>query len=191
MIPDGREDCGEAVTSAFAQAGRTRRVIRQLATIRAVAWLSARLLPRLDQVVFRATRGRLTFSAWLTGLPVIVLTTIGARSGRARHSRVLAVPDGEQILVVASNFGQRTNPAWCHNLRANLHVSVSSAASAPEREYVARELQGAERERAYRLAVAMNPGWLRYQQQASPRVIPVFQLEPLASSTDSSPTSAR
>jgi deazaflavin-dependent oxidoreductase (nitroreductase family) len=149
--------------------------MRLLVTSRPVAGLSARLLPGLDRVIYRITRGRLTFSAWVTGLPVLRLTTKGARTGEPRTVRVLGIPDGDGFIIVAANFGQRANPAWYHNLRA--HPLVSVVADDAEGKYYARELSGAERERGFERALALNPGWRRFQKSSGERVIPVIRLD--------------
>jgi deazaflavin-dependent oxidoreductase (nitroreductase family) len=164
-------------TSAYdyATSGVFRRSMRLLVTSRPVAQLSARLLPGLDRVIYRVTRGRLTFSAWVTGLPVLLLTTKGARTGEPRTARVLGIPDGEGFIIVAANFGQRANPAWYHNLRAHPRVSVVAADA--KGTYYARELSGAERERGFQQALSLNPGWRRFQKRAGERVIPVVRLD--------------
>lgn len=71
---------------AYTEAGVLRRLVRLASTSRPLAWLSARVLHRIDRVVHRATRGRSTFSGWASGLPVVFLTTTGARTGLQRTS---------------------------------------------------------------------------------------------------------
>jgi hypothetical protein len=60
-----------------------------------VSWLYLRVLHHIDRLSYRLTRGRHTLSGWLTGLPVIILTTTGAKTGRQRTSPVVGVPDGD------------------------------------------------------------------------------------------------
>jgi deazaflavin-dependent oxidoreductase (nitroreductase family) len=159
----------------YAASGVFRRSIRLLVTSRPVAQLSARLLPSLDRVIYRVTQERLTFSAWVTGLPVLQLTTKGARTGEPRTARVLGIPDGDGLIIVAANFGQHANPAWYHNLRA--HPRVSVVADDAEGDYYAHELSGAERERGFERALSLNPGWRRFQKRSGERAIPVIRLE--------------
>ncbi|MGD9529859.1 nitroreductase family deazaflavin-dependent oxidoreductase [Pseudonocardia sp.] len=147
-------------------------------TSRPVAWLSVRLLPGLDRAIYRLTGGRFTFSAWVTGLPVVLLCTTGARSGRTRTARVLGIPDGDGLVVIAANFGQTSHPAWYHNVRA--HPEVTVVAGGARRNFHAHELAGAERAQQFERAVAMNPGWTRFQDRAGSRDIPVIRLEPRA-----------
>jgi len=163
----------------YTEASVMRRMVRQATTSRPLAWLSARVLHRIDRVAFRSTRGRFTFSMWMSGLPVVMLTTIGARTGQPRTTPVLGIPDGDRLVVVAANFGQRRHPAWSHNLRA--HPKVSVTVDGVTREYDAHELAGEERDRQFQQAVKMNPGWLRYRTWAGDRQIPVIRLDRVAS----------
>jgi len=163
----------------YTEAGALRRMVRRATTTRPLAWMSARVLPRLDRIAYRSTRGRFTFSRWMSGLPVVMLTTTGARTGRARTTPVLGIPDGDRLVVVAANFGQQHHPAWYHNLRAHPRVSVT--VHGVTRDYDAHELAGEERDRQFQQAVKMNPGWLRYRTWAGDRQIPVIRLDRVAS----------
>jgi deazaflavin-dependent oxidoreductase (nitroreductase family) len=82
--------------------------------------------------------------------------------------------------VIAANFGQASNPAWYHNLRA--HPQASVTANRATGEYHAQELSGEERERGFQLAVSLNPGWRRFKGRAGPRTLPVVRLTRVASS---------
>lgn len=126
-------------------------------------------------------------SRWVSGLPVVQLTTTGARTGILRTTSVLGIPDGHRLIVIASNFGQRQHPAWYHNIRANPQVSVSVDGN--DRTYRARELTGKNRDEQFQQAVRMNPGWLRYRTWAGERQIPVIELNPVPASAVPSPAS--
>lgn len=78
-----------------------------------------RWLPRLDTVVYRLTGRRRSLSAMLSGLPVVLLTTTGARTGHPRQVLLLGLPDGDRMVVTGANWGGPRNPAWYHNLRAD------------------------------------------------------------------------
>jgi deazaflavin-dependent oxidoreductase (nitroreductase family) len=158
----------------FEQTGPVRRAVRLAVTSRPVAALSARFLPTLDRLSARLSGGRVVFSAWATGLPVVELRTVGARSGEPRPVRLLGVPDGDGVVVIAANFGRTRHPAWYHNLRARPAVEV--VVGDVRRSLVARELFGTEREAEFARAVAMNPGWRRFRDRAGPRDIPVLRL---------------
>jgi deazaflavin-dependent oxidoreductase (nitroreductase family) len=157
------------------EANLLRRVIRRSAGWRPLSWLYARTLHLIDRAVFRITRGRATFTSWLADLPVAWLTTTGAKSGAQRTSPLVAIPaeDGK-LVVIASNYGQRNNPSWYHNLRANPRVHV--VFDGVPRDMVARELDGAEREQWYERGIEIYPGWVQYRKRASHRRIPVIEL---------------
>jgi deazaflavin-dependent oxidoreductase (nitroreductase family) len=152
-----------------------RRLVQRMAATRPLAWLSARVLHRLDRTVYRWTRGRTTFSDQVSGLPIVMLTTTGARTGRPRTLPVVGLPDGDGLVVIASNFGQRRHPAWYHNLRA--HPLVSVTVGGVTREYAAREVGGAERDRYYEYGIEVNPGWAQYGRRTGDRRIPVIRLD--------------
>ncbi|MBM2621404.1 nitroreductase family deazaflavin-dependent oxidoreductase [Actinoplanes sp. LDG1-06] len=163
----------------FAEAGPVRRLVRRTVTSRPVAWLSVRYLPSMDRFALRLSRGRGTFSGWVSGLPVVRLTTTGARSGRLRTTPVLGVPDGDGLVVIAANFGEPRNPAWYHNLKAHPRATVTRGSVS--REFTALELTGTDRDRRFEAAVRMNPGWLNFRSRAGARQIPVVRLTPISS----------
>ena len=159
---------------SHADAGPLKRAIRRSAGWKPLSLFYARTLHLLDGAVFKLTRGRQTFTAWLAGLPVAWLTTTGARSGAERTSPVLAIPAGDgKLVVIASNYGQRKNPSWYHNLKKNPRTRVLFDGS--ERPMTARELDGDERARWYDRGIEIYPGWVQYRKRA-PRTIPVIEL---------------
>jgi hypothetical protein len=105
--------------------GPLRRVVRKAAEIIPMALVPGRVLPRLDRGVFRLTQGRTTFSAWVSGLPIVMLTTTGARTGQPRTLPILGLPDGDRLVVIASNFGRPQHPGWYYNLRAHPLAVIS------------------------------------------------------------------
>src|SRR5215216_2957793 len=131
-------------TYGHAEANILKRTIRRSAGWKPLSLFYARTLHLFDRAVFKLTRGRATFTSWLAGLPVAWLTTTGAKSGAERTSPVLAIPCGDgKLVMIASNYGQRNNPSWYHNLLANPQARV--VFDDAERELVARELEGDER----------------------------------------------
>jgi deazaflavin-dependent oxidoreductase (nitroreductase family) len=157
------------------EANLLRRVIRRSAGWRPVSWLYARTLHLIDRAVFRITRGRVTFTSWLADLPVAWLTTTGAKSGVQRTCPVLAIPaEGGRLVVIASNYGQRNNPSWYHNLRANPRATILFADV--RRDMTARELDGEERAGWYERGIEIYPGWVQYRKRAAHRRIPVIEL---------------
>jgi deazaflavin-dependent oxidoreductase (nitroreductase family) len=157
--------------------GPLRRMVRKAAEIIPMALVPGRVLPRLDREVFRLTRGRTTFSAWASGLPIVMLTTTGARTGQPRTLPILGLPDGDRLVVIASNFGRQQNPGWYYNLRVNPLALISWQGSTVEMR--ARELKGDERQRYLDRTLHAYPWWEEYHRHAAPRQIPVIMLEPL------------
>jgi deazaflavin-dependent oxidoreductase (nitroreductase family) len=149
-------------------------MMRLSAAPRPMSWLYARTLHHVDRIVYRLTRGRATFTSWITGLPIVMLTTTGARSGRARTPPVVAILVEDRLIVIASNYGQRRDPAWYHNLRA--HPQASVIIDGAHSDAVAHELKGEERERWYERGIEIYPGWAHYRKRAAPRQIPVIEL---------------
>jgi deazaflavin-dependent oxidoreductase (nitroreductase family) len=158
--------------------GPVRRIIQQAVTVIPMSWLPSRMLPRIDRSFYRLSRGRITLSAWISGPPIIMLTTTGARTGEPRAVPVLGLPDGDHLVLIASNFGQASNPGWYHNLRAHPNAVVTWNGSAVEVR--ARELRGAERQQCVDRSLEAYPWWQQYHH-AAPRQIPVIMLEPLLS----------
>lgn len=140
--------------------------------------LAARLLPRIDRTVLRASGNRFTFSSFITDTPIVMLTTTGAKTGLPRTVPLLAFPDQGKVAVIASSFGAAEHPAWYKNLRANPQALLAFHGQTP-RAYVAREAQGAEREAYWQRAVRAYPGYERYRRRAANRQIPVIVLEPV------------
>jgi F420H(2)-dependent quinone reductase len=111
----------------------------------------------------------------LNGKPVIILTSIGARSGKVRKTPLMRVEHDGEYAVVASQGGAPEHPVWYYNLVADPHVELQDGPV--KRDYQAREAQGAEREEWWQRAVAAWPDYAEYQTKTT-RVIPVFVLTP-------------
>ncbi|NUQ36599.1 MAG: nitroreductase family deazaflavin-dependent oxidoreductase [Caldilineales bacterium] len=156
------------------------RFTRALAGSLAGTYLFSRIMHHLDRPVFRLTGGRRSAASLLTGLPVLMLTTTGAKSGLPRTTPLLSLPvAGGGYVVIASNWGQKHYPGWYHNLRK--HPQVRAAVQGQgEAAYLARETEGAEREALWQEAVRRYPGYRQYAQRVGVRHIPVILLEPLS-----------
>ena len=153
-----------------------RRFVQRTASTRAGAWLFARTAHRLDLPLIRLSKGRYSLTSIMSGLPVVTLTAIGARSGRPRTLPLVGIPDGEKVVLIASNFGRPHHPAWYHNLRANPEARLTGHRRTGT--YIAREATGAERERYWGQAVDLYPGYTVYQARAGGGAIPVMVLTP-------------
>jgi deazaflavin-dependent oxidoreductase (nitroreductase family) len=163
----------------YQEAGVLRRLVRRTAGTRGMIAIYLRIQVPLDRLVYRLTRGRTTLSSLLSGLPVVMLTTTGARTGAPRTQPVLAIPDRDAVVVIASNYGRPSTPAWCHNLRVHSRASVTIGTTT--RVVAARELQDAERERWFQRGIELYPPFEEYRRRAAPRRIPVMRLEPAGS----------
>ena len=112
------------------------------------------------------------------GDQLILLTTVGARSGKERTSPVVYHRDGERYVVIASKGGAPSHPAWYNNLKANpiAKVEVGTANGTETFDVRASEAEGDERDRLYAERVAFSPGFGEYERMTS-RKIPVMILE--------------
>ena len=163
----------------YSEANLFRRAMRRSAEWKPMSLFYARTLHHVDALSRRASGGRVTFSAWVTGLPVVQLTTTGAKSGLPRTLPLLAIPNDDGLIVIASNYGQERNPAWYHNVKA--HPEVTAEFEGRSRPMIARELEGDERERWYARGIDIYPGWIEYRKRtAGIRQIPVIELVPVS-----------
>ena len=110
-----------------------------------------------------------------TGLPVVIMTNRGVRSGKLRKTPVMRVEHDGRYLAVASQGGAPKHPAWYANLLADPHVELQDGPR--RRDMTVRELQGEEREQWWQRAVAAFPPYAEYQTRTE-RVIPLLLLEP-------------
>lgn len=105
-------------------------------------WLVKSFSARVDPLIYRLTGGRYTSSGPLT-IPQLTLTTIGRKSGKERTVQLGYTPDGDDVLVVASNFGGTNHPAWSYNLDANPSATIRLGAE--DRNVVATRLTDSEK----------------------------------------------
>lgn len=137
--------------------------------------------PRADYAAFtsaliedhRAHGGRITFGPF-KDRPVLLLHTVGARSGEPRIAPLVYSRDGDRLVVMASKGGAPSNPAWFANVVANPAVMVE----ADGQTFTARAVvaEGAERDRLWAQHVAQHPGFADYERKTT-RVIPAVTLE--------------
>ena len=123
----------------------------------------------------RASGGRVNLEVGV--LPVVVLTSTGAHSGQQRATPLVYFTDGDDVILTASNYGGARHPSWYHNLIAHpeceLHIGPRGG------RFVAREIEGAERERLFGLAVDLYPGYANYAQRTDGiRTIRMLRLTP-------------
>ncbi len=156
--------------------GPWMRALSWTARQRPVTWFLVNIGNRIDPHLMRASGGRLktTFNA-----PTALLTHTGARSGTKRTTPLAYFTDGDDVVLIASAGGAPKHPAWYRNAMANPEVEVWSHGSGGR--YRAQEAEGADRERLWNLAVDYYPGFAKYQERATDRVIPVVVCSPLES----------
>ena len=117
-----------------------------------------------------------TRSAQLRGKPIIVLTSVGAKTGKLRKTALMRVEHDGRYAVVASKGGAETNPVWVYNMRKNPHVELQDGEL--KLDYLAREVSGDEKAEWWSRALEVWPDYAGYQRKTA-RQIPVFVLEPL------------
>lgn len=153
-----------------------QRWVQRIAALGPVTRLLVRLAPSADRLFLRASRNRYTLTSLITGLPVITLTSIGARSGQPRTVFLVALEEGTKLILIASNFGQAHYPAWYYNLRANPTATVGLRGET--KHYTARAANDDEQDRYWQAAVRLYAGYAAYKERAAHRRIPIFVLEP-------------
>lgn len=159
---------------AFDRAGPVQRFNRRFAATGPGSWMFARVLHHIDRPVYRLTGGRQTLGSALSGLPVVMITTTGARSGKPRTVPVLGLPTPDGLAVIASNYGQEHNPGWYHNLRADPTGQVTVRGKT--RPFRATVAEGEQRERIWQEGLRVYPGWSQYERRCSHRKIAIFVL---------------
>ncbi len=163
--------CGMPLFSVGSPIGR---VTQKVAGIAAFAVVLPTFSRPVDKVLHRLTKGKVLLSRGL--LPSLVLTTTGRKTGQPRPSPLMCVPEPEgTFLVVGSNFGQESHPAWTGNLLAEPRASVSY--DGRDVAVTAELLDGAEREAAWARALEVWPTFTAYQSRVD-RQLRVFRLHP-------------
>lgn len=142
---------------------RSGSYIAIFASSRLAAWVIIHLLSPIDRVILRQSNGRVSLTL---GVPMLLLTTIGARSGKRRMTPLLYVADGDNFAVISSRGGNTHHPAWYLNLRANPQVTVLLHGC--QTEFVARDAQGDEQERLWQSALEKFKGFQVYSQRGRP-----------------------
>jgi F420H(2)-dependent quinone reductase len=127
---------------------------------------------RKQTELFEATKGE--EGGDLRGRPIIVLTSVGAKTGKIRKTPLMRVDHDGIYAVVASLGGAPKHPVWYHNLKKNPHVELQDRGT--KRDYMAREVTGDEKAAWWDRAVEAWPDYATYQTKTE-RQIPVFVLE--------------
>lgn len=158
-----------------------QRTVQRITATRAIAWIFSYTLHHIDRVLMGVSGGRVSLPKLLAGLPVIRLTTTGAKTGKKRTVPLLGLQDDDKWVVVASNWGSDRHPAWYHNLRTNPEVKVTY--NNQTGDYVAREATEDEWETYWHQAIDLYVGYEAYQRRSDDRQIPIVVLEPAETAT--------
>lgn len=151
-------------------------IMKAVLASRPGSWFFSRTLHIFDRFFENLTGGRKTFTEVMGGTPVITVTTIGSKSGLPRRTPLVGFPRGDQIFLIASNFGRSYHPAWYLNMRANPDVTVTYRGKTEP--FRASEAEGNERQEGWASAVECYPGYENYRKWAGTRRIPVILLSP-------------
>jgi deazaflavin-dependent oxidoreductase (nitroreductase family) len=148
-------------------------LIRRVGGYRWFAVLGRAYVP-VDRWLGRLSRGRLV-ALGLPGLPSLLLTTTGRRTGAPRTTPLLYARDGDAFVVVGSNWGQAQHPAWSTNLLAHPDATVTvRGGQIPVR---AHRVAGSERDRLWARLTELWPAYEEYLHRAGGRELRVFRLD--------------
>lgn len=155
-------------------ANAAHRAVQRVAATRPGSWVFAKASPPLDRWAFSVSDGRWTLASALAGLPVVLLTTTGARSGLPRTAPLVGIPHDGDLAIIGSGYGQQPTPGWVHNLRAHPRAEVGyrgvrapAVATAPD-----------DPTPIWDAAIELYPGYAAYPRRAAHREIAVFVLRP-------------
>lgn len=160
------------------EANAVQRGVQAVAASKPGAWMLSYTLAPIDKLVHRATKGKATAAGVLTGLPVVMVTTTGAKSGEQRTAPLLGIPVGDDIALIGGNFGQKSAPGWVYNLTADPAATVSVEDRSVD--VTARLADDAETEATFAIAAPIYGGYAKYLERTSHRETKVFILESAA-----------
>jgi len=152
-----------------------QKLLHRFLMIRSVTAFFAPRIHRLDRALLERTNGKHSL-AEILGWPILEITTIGAKTNLPRSMPLIGIIDDKKIALVASSFGREHNPGWYYNLKA--HPECDVLFNGRSGKYIAREIDGAEYEKYWPMAVSYYKGYEKYKERAAHRHIPVMVLEP-------------
>jgi len=150
-----------------------------------------RVVPWFDRHLMLWSKGRFSLSPH--GDPqgvggLALLTTVGARTGKLRHTPLGFARDGDCLVVLASNAARSTHPAWYGNLKKTPRVTITIAGGGQAPYWTEEVTPGAERDRLWRVLCTMNPGFERYPERTGGRIMPVIHCRPIREGPSQSST---
>ena len=143
--------------------------------MRCIVWYATHVVTCIEPALYRWTHGRLTS---LPATPIVFLHSRGARTGELRATPLTYFTDGDDVILIASNYGLPRHPAWYYNVKSRPEVTLR--ARGREGRYVVYETTDDERERLWALATHWSPPFTKYQMMAGRRPIPVMRCAPVA-----------
>ncbi|OBH64370.1 nitroreductase [Mycobacterium colombiense] len=159
---------------SFDDANGFHRMMRRFASTTVGVALLRPTAHHLDRLIAKATGGRSSFAEVATGIPVVMITSTGAKSGESRTVTVYGIPHPEGLALIASNFGGAKHPAWYHNLKANPKAKVTVGRETWNA--TARLATPDERDEIWAKGLELYPGWRKYEVRAGDRHIEAFVL---------------
>jgi deazaflavin-dependent oxidoreductase (nitroreductase family) len=160
---------------SFDDANVFHRAMRVVAVTKAGRVLFRPTAHRLDQLVSKLTGGKRSFAGIAAGLPSVILTTTGAKSGKRRTVALLGIPHPDGVAVVATNYGDAKHPGWYYNLKANPAATVTIEGDTWGA--TARLATPGERDEIWAKGVEIFPGLTKEQAWAGNRHIEAFVLK--------------
>lgn len=151
--------------------------VNWIGTKPAIIWFYKRVGRPVDRRLLKWSKGRFSL---MFGKSVGILHTIGAKTGAKRQTSLLYIQDNQRIILIESNFGSQTHPAWYRNLSKNPEVKFTYQGKVEA--FIARTAAESERETLWVKCLANYAGFTAYQERVESRQIPLVVLDP--SSTD-------
>ena len=149
--------------------------MQRFGSSRGGAWMFSKVLAPVDRVMHRMTHGRTSAPEVLAGLPVMMVTTAGGAVSQPRTSPLIAVPVGDSLALLGTNFGQTSTPAWVLNLEADPNLTVGYRDRVAE--LVARPATEAERTEVWRNSAGVYGGYEKYRERIHGREVRIFVLD--------------
>ncbi|MBK5288652.1 MAG: nitroreductase family deazaflavin-dependent oxidoreductase [Acidimicrobiia bacterium] len=164
----------EAVGYEIRPVNGAQRLFQKGASTKAGAWTFSKLAHRVDRRLLALTHGRTAVATLVAGLPIITVTTTGAKSGLPRSLPLLGIPIEGDLALIGTNFGQSNTPGWVYNLEADPTGRV--AYRNRDVGFIARRANPEETETALTAAARVYPGYDKYRERITGREVKVFVL---------------
>lgn len=157
------------------QVNALQRAMQAFGSTRGGAWFFSKTLPTIDRALHRVGDRGTSLPALLAGLPVLMVTTTGRRSGEPRTTPLIAMPVHDDLALVSTNFGQKNTPAWVYNLEADPCAEVEYDGTTVSA--VARPATDDERATVWERGQSVYQGYDKYRERVTDRQIRTFVLE--------------